>query len=198
MTHELPKLNYEYNALEPYIEEQTMRIHHTKHHQGYTDKLNKAVEGTEFANKDPLELLRNIESLPETIRTAVRNNGGGFVNHSFFWKSLSPKGGFPKGPLADAINGKWGSFEKFKEEFSNTAAALFGSGWVWLAKDGEELAIVTTSNQDSPVSEGKNPLFCLDVWEPAYYLKYQNKRQEYIEAFWNVVNWEEAGRNFEK
>ncbi|MDP7115734.1 MAG: superoxide dismutase [Candidatus Woesearchaeota archaeon] len=198
MTAELPKLDYEYNALEPHIDAQTMEIHHSKHHQGYTDKFNAAVEGTDLADKDPIEIIKDLASVPEDIKGAVQNNGGGFVNHALFWKVMSPKGGGePSGKIGDAIKAKFTSFEKFKEEFSTAAATRFGSGWAWLVVNNGELEITSTANQDSPLSDGKTPILGLDVWEHAYYLKYQNKRPDYIEAFWNVVNWDYVNQLFE-
>jgi Fe-Mn family superoxide dismutase len=195
---ELPKLDYEYDALEPHIDKETMEIHHSKHHQGYTDKFNAAIEGTDLADKSVCEILKDLAAVPEDIRSAVQNNGGGFCNHRIFWSILSPNGGGePSGALAEAINKKFESFEKFKEEFSAAAATRFGSGWAWLVLNDGELEITSTANQDSPISEGKKPLLGLDVWEHAYYLKYQNKRTDYIEAFWNVVNWDEVGKRFE-
>ena len=196
--NELPKLDYEYNALEPHIDARTMEIHHTKHHQGYIDKLNKALEGSDLADKDVDEILKDLNSVPEDIQTAVRNNGGGHSNHSLFWKVLSPNGGGePAGKLLEVINAKFGSFDKFKEEFSNAAGTRFGSGWAWLVVNDGELEIMSTANQDSPLSEGKTPILGLDVWEHAYYLNYQNKRPDYIAAFWNIVNWEEVGKRLE-
>lgn len=197
--HELPALPYEYNALEPHIDEQTMRIHHDKHHGTYVDKLNAALDGhADLASKSVNELIASLDSVPENIRTAVRNNGGGHSNHTFFWQILSPNGGGePSGALADAINRTFGSFDKFKEEFAAAAAGRFGSGWAWLIVDNGKLAITSTPNQDTPVMDGKTPILGLDVWEHAYYLKYQNKRPEYIKAFWNVVNWDEVAKRYE-
>ncbi|MCL6600777.1 MAG: superoxide dismutase [Alicyclobacillus macrosporangiidus] len=199
MAHELPPLPYDYNALEPHIDEQTMRIHHDRHHGTYVNNLNAALEGhPDLQAKSLDELLRNIDSVPESIRTAVRNNGGGHANHSLFWEIMSPNGGGqPTGALADAINSTFGSFEKFKDEFSKAAAGRFGSGWAWLVIDNGKLAITSTPNQDNPVMEGKTPILGLDVWEHAYYLKYQNKRPDYIAAWWNVVNWAEVGKRYE-
>ena len=199
----LPSLPYSYDALEPHIDAKTMEIHHTKHHQAYIDKLNAALEGTEFAGKPIEEVIANLSKIPEAKRGAVRNHGGGHANHSLFWTLMSPKGGGePSGDLADAINSAFGSVKKFKEEFSTAAANRFGSGWAWLVSDGGKLSIVSTANQDSPLM-GKEvagcsgtPLLGLDVWEHAYYLKYQNKRPDYIKAFWEVVNWEEVQRRF--
>jgi Fe-Mn family superoxide dismutase len=199
--YELPKLTYSYDSLEPHIDAQTMEIHYTKHHQGYVNKLNTALENHSELQDKPLEdLLWTLDSVPEEIRKAVRNNGGGHLNHSLFWKIMSPDGGGePQGELAEAINKDLGSFNQFKEDFTNTAATVFGSGWAWLVKDGSgKLLVKSTSNQDSPVMEGLTPLLGLDVWEHAYYLKYQNKRPDYIGAFWNVVNWEEVSNNFSK
>lgn len=196
MTHELPELGYKYDALEPYIDAKTMEIHHTKHHQAYIDKLNAAVKGTSYEDAPVRNLLEDIDSLPESIRTVVRNHGGGHYNHSMFWDLLKKNVEF-KGELAEAIKKKWGSFENFKKEFSAASANRFGSGWAWLVLNKKkELEIVSTSNQDNPVSEGKKPILGLDVWEHAYYLKYQNKRAEYIEAFFHVINWEQANHNF--
>jgi superoxide dismutase, Fe-Mn family len=198
MTHELPDLPYDYNALEPHIDEQTMRIHHDKHHAGYTKKLNAALEKhPELFEKTPEELLKNLSSLPEDIRSAIQNNGGGYVNHSLFWQIMKPNGGMPMGALQKKMHAKWGSFDAFKEEFSKVAATRFGSGWAWLVVNNGELEVVSTANQDNPLTDGKVPLLCLDVWEHAYYLKYQNKRPDYITAFWNVVNWEKANELFE-
>ncbi|WP_147212814.1 superoxide dismutase, partial [Oceanobacillus sojae] len=191
---ELPELPYAYDALEPTIDKETMNIHHTKHHNTYVTKLNDALDGHEdLQNKSVEELVSDLNAVPEDIRTAVRNNGGGHANHSFFWKTLSPNGGGePAGELADKINSKFGSLDKFKEEFAAAAAGRFGSGWAWLVLNNGELEITSTPNQDSPLTEGKTPLLGLDVWEHAYYLKYQNKRPEYISAFWNVVNWDQV------
>jgi Fe-Mn family superoxide dismutase len=198
MPFKLPDLPYAYDALEPHFDARTMEIHHTKHHQGYVDKGNKAVEGTEFADMSPEEVLSHIGSVPADIRTAVQNNVGGHVNHSLFWTILSPNGGGePGGELADAINAKFGSFDKFKEEFANAAATRFGSGWAWLGLDASgNLHVHSTANQDSPIMEGHKPILGLDVWEHAYYLNYQNKRPEYISAFWNVVNWDQVAKNY--
>lgn len=194
---ELPKLGYAYDALEPYIDARTMEIHHTKHHAGYTNNLNNAVQGTEYEGRDVEELFGSVSSLP----AAIRNNGGGFYNHDLFWKVMSPNGGgLPEGDLADAINKYFGSFDKFKESFSNAAATRFGSGWAWLLVKNGELKISSTPNQDNPLMDVADikgmPILGLDVWEHAYYLKYQNRRPEYIAAFWNVVNWEEVARRF--
>ncbi len=196
MIHTLDPLPYAYDALEPYIDEQTMRIHHTKHHQTYIDKLNTALEGHKaFRDIQPEELLKDLNTVPEAIRTAVKNHGGGHVNHSFFWPLLKKNVDFG-GKVADALTAKFGDFDSFKEAYSNAAALLFGSGWAWLVWDKGDLEIITTPNQDSPLSQGKIPLLGLDVWEHAYYLKYQNRRPEYIEAFFNVVNWEKVDEHF--
>jgi superoxide dismutase, Fe-Mn family len=197
MAYEVPDLPYDYDALEPHIDEATMRVHHDKHHQAYVDKANAALEGTEWADKDVEEVLRSLDSLPEDKRTPVRNNGGGHYNHSLFWQMLSPdSGGEPGGDLGDAISGKFGSFDAFQDEFKNAGVGQFGSGWAWLVHDGSGLAVTSTANQDSPVSAGQTPLLGCDVWEHAYYLKYQNKRPDYIDAFWNVVNWDFVAERF--
>lgn len=199
MAHELPPLPYAYNALEPHIDEQTMQIHHDRHHGGYVNNLNKALEGhADLESKSVTDLLASLDSVPESIRTAVRNNGGGHANHTLFWEIMSPNGGGqPTGALADAISSTFGSFDKFKEEFGKAAASRFGSGWAWLVVDNGKLAIVSTPNQDNPISDGKKPILGLDVWEHAYYLKFQNKRPDYISAFWNVVNWAEVNKRYE-
>jgi Fe-Mn family superoxide dismutase len=198
MAHELPQLPYAYDALEPHIDKETMNIHHTKHHNTYVTKLNDAIKGTDLESKSIEELVSNLDAVPENIRTAVRNNGGGHANHSLFWTILSPEGGGePTGELADAINKKFGSYEKFQEEFAAAAAGRFGSGWAWLVVDNGEVAITSTPNQDSPLMEGKTPVLGLDVWEHAYYLNYQNRRPDYISAFWNVVNWDEVSKRYE-
>ncbi|WP_243386314.1 superoxide dismutase [Bacillus kexueae] len=196
MAFELPKLPYEYDALEPHIDKETMNIHHTKHHNAYVTNLNAALEGNEeLLSKSVEEVVANLDAVPEEKRTAVRNNGGGHANHTLFWTILSPNGGgAPAGELADAINAKFGSFESFKEEFSKAAATRFGSGWAWLVVNNGELEVTSTPNQDSPLMEGKTPILGLDVWEHAYYLNYQNRRPDYISAFWNVVNWDEVAR----
>jgi superoxide dismutase, Fe-Mn family len=197
MAFEVPDLPYDYNALEPHIDEETMRIHHDKHHQAYVDKANAALEGTDLADADVDDVLRSLDSLPDEKRGPVRNNAGGHSNHSFFWQIMSPDGGGePDGALAEAIDAKFGSFDAFKEEFKNAGINRFGSGWAWLVKDGSELDVMSTANQDSPISEGKTPLLGVDVWEHAYYLKYQNKRPDYLDAFWNVVNWDEVASRF--
>jgi Fe-Mn family superoxide dismutase len=194
----LPKLPYAYDALEPSIDAQTMMIHHTKHHQAYIDKLVAALQGhPDLMAKSPTDLIRNLNAVPEDIRTAVQNHGGGHVNHTFFWKIMGPgQGGEPTGALADAINQKYGDFAKMKEQFAAAGAGRFGSGWAWLVKGDGGLEIISTANQDSPLSLGKIPLIGVDVWEHAYYLKYQNKRPDYIAAWWNVVNWDQAAENF--
>jgi superoxide dismutase, Fe-Mn family len=197
MAFSVPDLPYPYDALEPHIDEATMRVHHDKHHQAYVDKANAALEGTEWADRDVEEVLRNLSSLPSEKQGPVRNNAGGHSNHTLFWQMLSPDGGgAPSGDLAAAIDEKFGSFDAFKGEFKEAGIARFGSGWAWLVKDGSGVAVVSTANQDSPISEGQLPLLGCDVWEHAYYLKYQNKRPEYIEAFWNVVNWDYVGQRF--
>ncbi|UCD80197.1 MAG: superoxide dismutase [Desulfobacterales bacterium] len=196
MSHKLPELPYAYNALEPYIDAQTMEIHHTKHHQTYVDKLNAALEGhADLHNKSVEDLLRDLNAVPESIRTAVRNHGGGHFNHSFFWPMLRKETSYG-GAVADAINFTFGGFDKFKEQFSNAAALLFGSGWAWLVWSNNELQIATTPNQDNPISQGKTPILGIDVWEHAYYLKYQNRRPEYISAFFNVINWDKVNEYF--
>ncbi len=199
MAYELPPLPYANDALEPHIDAMTMEIHHDRHHGTYVKNVNAALEGhPDLAAKSVEDLLRSIDSVPESIRTAVRNNGGGHANHSMFWEILSPNGGGqPTGAVADAINATFGSFDKFKEDFGKAATGRFGSGWAWLVVDNGKLAITSTPNQDSPYMEGKTPILGLDVWEHAYYLKYQNKRPDYISAFWNVVNWAEVNKRYE-
>ncbi|MBL7573294.1 superoxide dismutase [Staphylococcus saccharolyticus] len=191
MAFELPKLPYAYDALEPHIDKQTMELHHDKHHNTYVTKLNSAVEGTDLEAKSIEEIVANLDNVPSNIQTAVRNNGGGHLNHSLFWELLSPNSE-EKGEVVDKIKEQWGSLDEFKKEFADKATARFGSGWAWLVVDNGQLEIVTTSNQDNPLTEGKTPILALDVWEHAYYLKYQNKRPDYINAFWNVVNWEKV------
>ncbi len=198
MAHELPKLPYAYDALEPHIDAKTMEIHHTKHHQAYVNNLNAALEKhPELQSKPVEELIRDLNKIPEDIRTAVRNHGGGHANHSFFWPILK-KDEESGGMVIEAINAKFGSFQKFKEQFSDAAVKLFGSGWAWLVINGGKLEIITTPNQDSPLSQGKKPVLSIDVWEHAYYLKYQNRRVEYVEAFFNVINWTKVNEIFEK
>ncbi|PXW91645.1 Fe-Mn family superoxide dismutase [Streptohalobacillus salinus] len=191
----LPELPYAYDALEPYIDKETMNIHHTKHHNGYVTKLNAALEGhDELSEKSIEDLVADLNSVPEDIKTAVRNNGGGHLNHSLFWSVLTPDSGKePTGELKQAIEEKFGGFDAFKETFENTAATRFGSGWAWLVVNNGKLEVMSTPNQDNPVTDGKTPILGIDVWEHAYYLKYQNKRPEYISAFWNIVNWEKVG-----
>jgi len=196
MKFELPPMPYEYDALEPFIDKQTMTIHHTKHHQTYVDKLNAALEG--HADLQALaveEIISDLNAVPEKIRTAVRNHGGGHANHSFFWPMLKT-GTSPHGDIAQAINSSFGSLDKFREAFSAAAAGLFGSGWAWLVANDGKLEIMTTPNQDSPLSAGKTPVMGIDVWEHAYYLKYQNRRADYIAAFFNVINWKKIDENF--
>jgi Fe-Mn family superoxide dismutase len=190
MAFEVPSLPYAYDALEPHIDEQTMKIHHDKHHQAYVDKLNAALEGTEHADKPIEEIIADLDAIPEDKRTAVRNNGGGHYNHSLFWPSMSPDGGgAPDGPLAAAIDAAFGSFDAFKEQFEAAGVGQFGSGWAWLIADGGQLAITSTPNQDNPLSAGSTPLLGNDVWEHAYYLKYQNRRPDYLKEWWNTVDW---------
>ncbi|HEY6042570.1 MAG TPA: superoxide dismutase [Anaerolineae bacterium] len=196
MAHELPPLPYDYNALEPYVDEMTMRIHHDKHHGAYVTNLNAALDKHPELHKKSLEeLVTNLNAVPEDIRGAVRNNAGGHWNHSMFWTWMAPKaGGEPKGPLGDAIHAAFGDFEKFKAAFKAAALGRFGSGWAWVVSDSGKLAIVSTPNQDNPAMEGKHAVFGLDVWEHAYYLKYQNRRADYVDAWWNVVNWPEVAK----
>jgi len=200
MTHALLPLPYAFDALEPHIDAKTMEIHYTKHHQTYVDKLNEALtKYPELAEKTVEELVADLEMIPDDIRTAVRNHGGGHLNHMLFWQTLAPNaGGEPSGPLKDAIDAAFGSFAQFQEKFTAAALGRFGSGWAWLASDGGKLEIVSTANQENPLTDGKTPLLGLDVWEHAYYLKYQNKRAEYVKAFWNVVNWSEVQGRFEQ
>lgn len=198
--HQLPKLPYSYDALEPHIDARTMEIHHTKHHQAYVDNLNKALEGhSELQEKSLEEVLGGIETLPEDIRTAVRNHGGGHANHSLFWNVMKPQGGGePKGQLKESIEKTFGSMESFKEQFTKAASTRFGSGWAWLSKDGSgNLVVHSTQNQDSPLMEAKIPLMGIDVWEHAYYLKYQNKRPDYIANWWNTINWDFIEERFD-
>ncbi|RLT22020.1 MAG: superoxide dismutase [Planctomycetota bacterium] len=198
MPYTLPALPYATTALEPHIDARTMEIHHTKHHQAYITNVNKALEGSPLADKPIDDLMRELNSVPEAIRTAVRNNGGGHANHSLFWTVMSPNGGgAPTGDLATAITTACGSFDAFKEQFSKAAATRFGSGWAWLSvKTDGSLVVESTANQDTPLSEGRTPVLGLDVWEHAYYLNYQNRRPDYVSAFWNVINWAEVARRF--
>jgi Fe-Mn family superoxide dismutase len=199
MPFKLPMLPYEYDALEPHIDARTMEIHYSKHHAGYTNNLNNALDGyPDFQSKSIEEILANLNAIPEAIRTAVRNNGGGFANHTLFWNVMGTNGGgTPGGALAEAINDKFGDFESFKDLFSKAGATRFGSGWAWLAlKSGGELEVLSTPNQDSPITQGMTPILGLDVWEHAYYLKYQNRRGDYIAAWWNVVNWAAVEKNY--
>jgi superoxide dismutase, Fe-Mn family len=200
MAHELPALPYAYDALEPFIDTMTMQIHHGKHHATYVSNLNAALDkNPELQGKSVEDLLRGLSSVPDAIRTAVRNNGGGVANHNFFWSIMAPKaGGDPSGPLADAIKAGFGSFEAFKGEFKKAALGRFGSGWAWLINTGGKLTIESTANQDSPLSEGKTAVLPLDVWEHAYYLKYQNRRADYVDAWWSVVNWSEVSKRFSR
>ncbi|MDE4083704.1 superoxide dismutase SodA [Planococcus maritimus] len=199
MAYELPELPYAYDALEPHIDKETMNIHHTKHHNTYVTNVNAALEGhDDLSSKSIEELITDLNAVPEDIRTAVRNNGGGHANHSLFWQLLSPNGGGqPTGAVADAINSKFGSFDEFKEKFEAAGKTRFGSGWAWLVVSNGELEVTSTPNQDSPLSEGKTPILGVDVWEHAYYLKYQNRRPDYLAAFWNVVNWDEVSKRYE-
>jgi Fe-Mn family superoxide dismutase len=196
MAHELPPLPYDFGALEPHIDTQTMQIHHRKHHAAYVNNLNAALEKhANLQGKSAEELVKDLSKVPEDIRTAVRNNGGGHVNHTMFWKMMAPKaGGAPTGAVSDAIKSAFGSFDSFKEQFAKAAAGRFGSGWAWLIDTGGKLTIESTPNQDSPLMDGKKPILGLDVWEHAYYLKYQNRRPDYIDAWWNVVNWAEINK----
>jgi Fe-Mn family superoxide dismutase len=198
MAHTLPPLPYDFAALEPHIDAQTMQIHHGKHHQTYVNNLNAALEkAPELQGKSIDELMRAIDSVPEAIRTAVRNNGGGHWNHSLFWRVMAPKaGGEPGGKVGEAIRSSFGDYAKFREQFTAAAVGRFGSGWAWLVNDGGKLSIMSTPNQDNPLMEGKHAILGLDVWEHAYYLKYQNRRPDYIQAWYNVVNWPEVEKNF--
>jgi superoxide dismutase, Fe-Mn family len=197
MAFEVPALPYAYDALEPHIDEQTMHLHHDKHHQAYVDKANGALEGTEWAGQPVEEVLKRLGSLPADKQTVVRNNAGGHYNHTIFWEIMGPNGGgAPGGALADAIDAAFGSFEDFKAKLKEAGVNQFGSGWAWLVHDGSGLAIVSTPNQDNPISQGKAPLLGVDVWEHAYYLKYQNRRPDYIDAWWNVVNWDAVAERF--
>jgi Fe-Mn family superoxide dismutase len=196
MAHSLPPLPYPSDALEPHIDKQTMEIHHGKHHNAYVTNLNAALEkAPELQGKSAEDLIKGINSVPEAIRTAVRNNGGGHVNHTMFWQIMGPNaGGAPTGAIGDAINAAFGGFDKFKEEFKKAAVGRFGSGWAWVVDNGGKIAIESTPNQDNPMMDGKKPVFGIDVWEHAYYLKYQNRRPDYIDAWWNVVNWNEINK----
>ncbi len=199
MAYELPPLPYDYAALEPYIDEATMKLHHDKHHQAYVTNLNGAVEKhPELGKKSPEELLQDLASVPEDVRTTVRNNGGGHVNHTMLWQIMKPKGGGePSGAIAAQIKADFGSFDDLKKQFNEAATKQFGSGWGWLIFDGGKLKVVTSANQDNPISQGHYPVLGNDVWEHAYYLKYQNKRADYLAAWWNTVNWEEVNKRFE-
>jgi Fe-Mn family superoxide dismutase len=198
MAFELPELPYAYDALEPHIDSRTMEIHHTKHHQAYIDKANAALQGhDDLAARSICELVSDLDAVPEGIRGAIRNNGGGHSNHSLFWTVMSPNGGGePSGALADAISAAFGSFAAFQEQFAAAAATRFGSGWAWLSVSDGALVVESTPNQDTPLSTGNTPILGLDVWEHAYYLNYQNRRPDYVAGFWNVVNWEEVSRRF--
>jgi Fe-Mn family superoxide dismutase len=197
MAYEVPPLPYDYAALEPTIDEQTMRLHHDKHHQAYVDKANGALEGTEWADKPIEEVIANLDSLPDDKRGVVRNNGGGHLNHSLFWAAMSPDGGGePSGDLGDAIDAAFGSFDAFKEQFEAAGVNQFGSGWAWLVFDGGELRVTSTANQDNPISGGAVPLVGNDVWEHAYYLKYNNRRPEYLKAWWDVVDWDKVAERY--
>jgi superoxide dismutase, Fe-Mn family len=201
MAYEVPPLPYAYNALEPYIDEETMHLHHDKHHQAYVTNLNAAIDKhPELGNQSPEDLIRNLNSIPDDIRTAVRNNGGGHVNHTMFWQIMRPGGGGePTGPIADAINQAFGSFEQLKQQFNDAGVKRFGSGWAWVCRDPDgSLHIESTANQDNPLTDGHAPIFGNDVWEHAYYLKYQNRRPEYLNAWWNVVNWDEINKRFQQ
>ncbi len=198
MPFQVPDLPYDYAALEPHIDEQTMRVHHDKHHQAYVDKANAALEGTEWADKPVEDVLANLNALPEDKRTPVRNNAGGHANHSLFWQLMSPDGGGePEGALADAIADAFGDADSLRQKLNDAGVNQFGSGWAWLVKDGSSLAVLSTANQDSPILQGQTPLLGIDVWEHAYYLRYQNRRPDYLAAWWNVVNWAEVARRFE-
>jgi superoxide dismutase, Fe-Mn family len=198
MAFEVPPLPYDYAALEPHIDEQTMRVHHDKHHQAYVDNANKALEGTEWIDRPVEEVLQSLDALPEDARTAVRNNAGGHANHAMFWEIMSPDGGGePEGALAEAIDSAFGGLSQLVDQVNDAGVKRFGSGWTWLVVDGGSLAVTSTANQDSPINEGKTPILGIDVWEHAYYLKYQNRRPDYLQAWWNVVNWAEVARRFE-
>ena len=195
----LPDLPYDHSALEPTIDEQTMRIHHGKHHQAYVDNANKALEGTEWADRNGEEILRSLDSVPEDVRTAVRNNVGGHVNHTLFWEIMKPgAGGSPSGALAEAIESTFGGVEQLQAQVNDAGVKRFGSGWSWLVIDGGSLAVVSTPNQDSPLSDGRTPILGVDVWEHAYYLRYQNRRPDYLAAWWDVVNWDAVAQRYER
>jgi Fe-Mn family superoxide dismutase len=199
MPFEVPPLPYDYAALEPHIDEQTMRLHHDKHHQTYVDKVNAALAGTEHEGRNIEDIIANLDSIPEDKRTAVRNNGGGHLNHSRFWEWMSPDGGGdPSGEVASAIESAFGTLDDFRKKFEEAGANQFGSGWVWLVSDGGTLSVTSTANQDSPLSDGKVPILGNDVWEHAYYLKYQNKRADYLAAWWNVVDWDKVTELYSK
>lgn len=199
MGFSIPDLPYDYNALEPHIDARTMEIHHSKHHAGYASKLNAALEGANHAADDAEALLKDLNAVPESIRTAVRNNGGGYVNHNLFWEVMAPNaGGAPEGDLATAINETFGSFAAFQEKFTAAAGTRFGSGWAWLSVKGGKLVVSSTANQDNPLSEGATPILGLDVWEHAYYLNYQNRRPDYVKSWWNVVNWKAVAQKYAK
>jgi Fe-Mn family superoxide dismutase len=199
MSFELPSLPYDYDALEPHIDEQTMQIHHGKHHQAYVDNANAALEGTDLADRPVEEVVRELDSLPEDKRAPVRNNAGGHVNHSLFWEIMGRGGGGePSGALAEAIESTFGGLEQLKQQVNDAGVKRFGSGWTWLVVNGGSLSVMSTPNQDSPLMEGKTPILGIDVWEHAYYLKYQNRRPDYLQAWWNVVNWDEVARRFEQ
>jgi Fe-Mn family superoxide dismutase len=198
MPFEVPPLPYDYNALEPHIDEQTMRVHHDKHHQAYVDNANKALDGTEWADRPIESILADLDIIPEDRRAAVRNNAGGHANHSFFWEIMGPNGGGePSGSLGDAISSTFGGFAGLKTAVNDAGVKRFGSGWTWLVHDGTALSVYSTANQDSPISNADTPLLGIDVWEHAYYLKYQNRRPEYLEAWWNVVNWDAVQQRFD-
>ena len=198
MPFELPPLPYDTAALEPHIDARTMEIHHDKHHQAYVDNANKALDGNEWADRPVEAVVANVDLLPEDIRTAVRNNAGGHANHSLFWQIMSPDGGGePEGDLAAAVEDVFGGLDALKAAVNDAGVKRFGSGWTWLVWDGTGLAVISTPNQDSPIMEGKTPLLGIDVWEHAYYLKYQNKRPDYLQAWWNVINWDEVAKRFD-
>ena len=196
MAHSLPNLPYDFAALEPHIDAQTMQIHHGKHHAAYVNNLNAALEKhADLQSKSAEDLIKNLSAVPEDVRTAVRNNAGGHVNHTMFWQIMGAgKGGAPTGAVAEAINGAFGSFDTFKEQMNKGGAGRFGSGWVWLVDSGGKLVVESTPNQDNPMMDGKRPIFGIDVWEHAYYLKYQNRRPDYLAAWWNVINWDEINK----